>query len=292
MSDDDQLFQVKNHFYLGKFQLAVNEATQTVCGDDQKMELDCLVYRSYIGMKNYQLVMNEVSDDASLDLRAVKLLATYLSPGLRETALGELETFMEDTSASVNPMIQLIAGYIYSYEQEYEKALRAIHYGVTLEQLALQVQVMLKMNRVDLASKELEQMNKMDEDATLTQLTTAWVNMAAGGDKLQEAFYILQELSEKFGGTVLLLNALAVFNMLSGKYDEAETLLNDALAKNGSDADTLANLSTCLPHLAKPPELAARYQTQLKSLAPNHGWVTDMVAMGARFDRAAESASV
>ena len=35
MSDDDQLFQVKNHFYLGKFQLAVNEATQTVCGDDQ-----------------------------------------------------------------------------------------------------------------------------------------------------------------------------------------------------------------------------------------------------------------
>ena len=45
---------------------------------------------------------------------------------------------MEDTSASVNPMIQLIAGYIYSYEQEYEKALRAIHYGVTLEQYVAQ----------------------------------------------------------------------------------------------------------------------------------------------------------
>lgn len=31
-----------------------------------------------------QLVMTEVSDDATMDLQAVKLLATYLSPGLRE----------------------------------------------------------------------------------------------------------------------------------------------------------------------------------------------------------------
>jgi hypothetical protein len=28
--------------------------------------------------------MSEVSDDATMDLQAVKLLATYLSPGLRE----------------------------------------------------------------------------------------------------------------------------------------------------------------------------------------------------------------
>jgi len=289
MSGEDALFQVKNHFYLGNFQLAVNEASSTICGSDQKLELDCLVYRSYIGMKNYQLVLGEVSEDAVVDLRAVKMLATYLSPGLREMALGELGTMMEDVASSVNPMVQLMAGYVYAYEQEYEKALRAIHYGVTLEQLALQVQVLLKMNRADLASKELVAMNKMDEDATLTQLTSAYVNMAMGGDKLKEAYFILQELSEKFGGSVLLLNALAVFNMLDGKYDEAEPLLNDALLKNGSDADTLANLATCLPHLAKPPELAARYQTQLKSVAPNHGWVTDMTAMGAAFDRAAEA---
>ena len=48
-----------------------------------------------------------------------------------------------------------------------------------------------------------------------------------GGEKLQEAYYILQELAEKFGHTVQLLNALAVYHMLAGKYDEAQRLLNE-----------------------------------------------------------------
>ena len=63
-----------------------------------------------------------------------------------------------------------------------------------------------------------------------------------GGEKLQEAYYILQELAEKFGHTVQLLNALAVYHMLAGKYDEAQRLLNEALGKSANDPDTLANL--------------------------------------------------
>ena len=59
-------------------------------------------------------------------------------------ALDQLNVLIEDDSASGNPTLQLIAGYIYSYEQEYEKALRAIHNGYTLEQCV--------PNRVDLAA--------------------------------------------------------------------------------------------------------------------------------------------
>ncbi len=50
---DDELFQVKNHFYLGAYQQAINEATQSSFSDDTTVELDCLVNRSYIGMGNF-----------------------------------------------------------------------------------------------------------------------------------------------------------------------------------------------------------------------------------------------
>lgn len=49
---DDELFQVKNYFYLGNYQKAVNEASQGF-SEGCKTELDCLIYRSYVGMGNH-----------------------------------------------------------------------------------------------------------------------------------------------------------------------------------------------------------------------------------------------
>jgi len=237
-SEVDELFEVRNNFYLGNYAIAIQEANtlsdQFLTSEVNKIERDTFLYRSYIAQRNYKIVLDEIDPHKSpLALQAVRILALYLSNPSenREIVLDSLKTWMGESTSANNPTLLLIFGTVLSLEQKIEEAMKAVHLSHSLEGIALLVQLYIQINRVDLAEKSLKDMQKLDDDATLTQLANAWVCIAQGGKKFTEALNIYQDLIEKYSTTAPLLNGVAVCNLHMKKYTEAEKALNEALEK-------------------------------------------------------------
>ena len=53
----DDYFEVKNAFYLGNYQTCINEASKI---RGKSLEKDLFTYRSYIALKKYRIVLDEI----------------------------------------------------------------------------------------------------------------------------------------------------------------------------------------------------------------------------------------
>ncbi|CAA7405525.1 unnamed protein product [Spirodela intermedia] len=229
MASPDHLFALRNNFYLGAYQVAISSA-----------ERDSLVYRAYIAQGSYQHL-------------TLKIL-TFIICSKPESVFSSVKEWLNVPAIRNNSVLRLAAGTIFMHEQDYNEALKHTNAGGTMELHALNVQIYLKMQNADYAEKQLRIMQQIDEDHTLTQLATAWHDLAVGG-------------LEKFLMTGLVLNGKAVSCMHMGNFDEDETLLLDALTKDPWDLETLANLIVCSIYLGKS---STRFLSQLKLHHPEY----------------------
>jgi len=289
ISEPDDLYTLRNHFWLGNYQMALSEGSGlSRLSGNLKAEKDVFMYRSYIALGQYDVVLNEVRDDMSPALQACRLLAMYLGqPDSKEIVLITLADWLQDQTNGNDATLRVIAATVYLHEGDLRKACRAVIQGSTLQQALVLVQIYIRLGRPDMATDQAKKMQRADEDAPLTQLALAWSHLATGGSRASEAAYIFEELMAKFAASPLLLAGAAAARMAMGQWDTAETHLVQAASKNQNDPDTLVNLIACYQHLDKPEEFRNRYINQLKATAPTHPYVLSLTTVEGAFERVA-----
>eukprot|EP00823_Brevimastigomonas_motovehiculus_P000605 TRINITY_DN1074_c0_g1_i1.p1 TRINITY_DN1074_c0_g1~~TRINITY_DN1074_c0_g1_i1.p1 ORF type:complete len:345 (+),score=129.62 TRINITY_DN1074_c0_g1_i1:41-1075(+) len=285
----DLVRSVRNYFYMGLHKNVMKEAKAL---RDKTPQADVLYYRSLIACGHAKQVIQDIPTNASVDLQAIKQYAafTLANEDNRDLLLEQLKTL---TNPSLTQL--LMAATMFFEAKNYNEALKLIHKTKdNLELLALTVQIYLKIDRFDLAQKQLKIMQEIDDDDTLSVLAGSWVNIALGGDKIQEASSFLQELTEKFEPSISVLNSLAVCAIEQKNYTVGFQLLSKSrkLALESQDPvspDTLVNTIVCLQHLKKSQDIINKIIGDLKQTAPNHWWLKQYAAMDALFDQNAAS---
>jgi len=284
--ENDELTDVRNAFYIGNFQNCINEAQKVKAPTEElEVEKDVLIYRSYMAQGLYVIVKDEITGVSPIELQAVRQLAEYLSapPDKKEKARN-LFIKEYDSYTPVSHIVAILAATIYIHEDDLETALSFVQEHDYPETISLTLQIYLRMARPDLAKKELKKLIDRDEDAVLSQLSQAWINMDEGDDKTREALYTFEELIDRYGGTSQLLNAQAACLICQEKYEEADKAIQDALLKDSNNQETLINLIVLSAHISRHEEVVNRYITQLRQNFPESRFVKEYLAKENEFN--------
>jgi coatomer protein complex subunit epsilon len=292
---EDSVRSLRNYFYIGNYQSAIEEAN-TLLGSSPRAEV-------YLNLALLEMapskVIQGVAQNASTSLQAIKLFAQYKTSSAekKELILDTITEWLADAEMGRDPTLQLVAAQIF-YEQGNLKqslVLACEDSSENLAKLSLQVQIYLKLDRIDLAEKKVKEMQDLDDDDTLTRITTAWVHLAKGGNGITEANNIFQELLSNFGSTVKLLNGIAACQIRLKNYSGAFQSLKQArdislASKEKVHADTLINSIVCLQH-HKPgsKDIIEKITSEFQLQHPDHPWLKQMEEMGKSFDRYSEN---
>lgn len=290
----DELYEVRNSLIIGNFHQTIAEGSnaKTVLKRHEEVQnfniqRDALVAKAQIGLGQWDAVLADLSTATHPTLVAVRkwaeLQKTLASGGDGSALAAQLADGASDVVAAKGEAAVTAAAALIAVK-DYAGALRLCNQWLACADLparnaiefrAISADGYLRLNRPDLAEKEVAQMKANDDESTLTLLTAGVVALRQGvtkPEKYAEAAQFFTEITGRCGQSVLALNLLALANLGRGKPQDAERNLLDALAKKSGDPETVANLVVVASQLSKPAEMTLRNINQAKAITPQSQW--------------------
>lgn len=285
---DNENRSLRNNFYMGLYDTVIEEAKDATTNSAKSY-----YFRSLLEV-NPKKCFDEVNSQSPTPHQAIKMLGTYREAANdnKEMVFDTVSEWLNDEILKDDRTLQLIAAQMYFEEGNYKEAMKLVsNPGEDLEKLSLQCQILLKLDRLDLAAKVTKSMQDIDDDDPLTQLSMAWTYICQGGEKVTEASFLLQGLIDMFGPSIRTLCSLAAcqihMNNHTGAFGQLKQARQMALtSKSKASVETLVNSAVCMLHLQKP-EVVPKIVGEVEELGNEDaaGWLKQQKKMEEMFDK-------
>ncbi|KAJ9124033.1 hypothetical protein QFC22_000826 [Naganishia vaughanmartiniae] len=239
------------------------------------------------------------SNEPPASARAIQSFAGYLdaSEDDKESKLDELRDLVleyegeevDEETREEERIVRCMAGTAFILQIEVEEAVTTLTEGcgkTDLECTALLVQLLLSLDRRDLAQTTYQSAKQWGDDSLLIQIMEAWIGMKTGGRLLNQSYYLYEELYQlPSGRTPAVLASHAAAHFLLGHVEEAKADILEAQGTQSGKSDPAVlsvGTSLSMPHA----------YDQLTVVAPRHPLVADVQSKSAAFDEAAAKFSV
>jgi len=286
---DDELQELRDNFYVGNFQRALDLAdTVDASNDLVQNERDAIIGRCCLGLSLFDRLKamqnSECPGQKACALTAV--MTKSKQDAQRQAAKERLMTLATDSG---DLSVAMLAACALMHDGSWQDALILTQAHPTLEMQALKVIIYIMMNRTDVAEKALQSMAGTNDDAAAFRIASAAVKQATGDP--EEAYLIYCDLASQYppvegddAGSVFLLTCKAVANMRRSMWTEAMEDLQRAAALAPNDADVLVNTCVCETHLRLKDDFQQHY-AKLEQLYPSHPYVSKMAGIKQSFSR-------
>jgi tetratricopeptide (TPR) repeat protein len=265
---EDDLHEARDHFYAYNFAKAL-QILDSIAGDDLvEVEKDALKARAYLGLGEVQKTKQLQSSGDNPAVKASAYTHVYLKSSNENKAKGR-ERLMELLSQKKDPTVVFFAACVLAQEEQYVDAYDLLKDSSSPDLCALKAQILVLMNRADLAEQEIRKAPDGGDSAASKMVASA-TQMASGN--FQEAFLTYMDLQSQYWGDAdasALLNGRAAANIHRGNYQEAQEDIQRALVLEPMSDLSLTNAACVSVHMQQAEE-ADKFLALLCEKHPAH----------------------